>query len=166
MGYSSSKIAVIRACLGAVLSLIMAVSAQAKAGCSADRVDIRGDWGQARFTVELAETVAERNRGLMFRREMPLLSGMLFVYDKPETVSFWMRNTLIPLDMIFLRADGSVGKIHENAVPLDETPIFGGDDIQFVLEVNGGVVSRFGITPDSVLRHPAIDPAAAQWACD
>ncbi len=96
---------------------------------------------------------------------MATSAGMLFVYDEPQFVSFWMRNTLIPLDMLFLDATGTVQHIHENAIPLDETAIPGGDDIQYVLEINGGLSSRLGITVGSALRHPSIGDNAA-WACE
>ena len=101
----------------------------------------------------------------MHREKLATSAGMLFVYDRPQRVSFWMRNTLIPLDMLFLDADGRVTRIHENAVPLDETGIEGGTGVQYVLEINGGLAGRLGITEGSELRHPAIRPAPA-WACD
>ncbi len=91
-------------------------------------------------------------------------SGMLFVYERPQPVSFWMRNTLIPLDMIFMDETGTVRHVHENAIPLDETGIPGGPDIQFVLEINGGLAGRLGIAEGSELRHPSIGPDAA-WTC-
>ena len=90
---------------------------------------------------------------------------MFFVYDRPRIVAFWMKNTRIPLDMIFAGADGRVRKIQENARPFDETAIPGGDDIQFVLEINGGLAGRLGITPGAELRHPAIDSDRAAWPC-
>ena len=101
----------------------------------------------------------------MHRETMATSAGMLFVYEKPQYVSFWMRNTLIPLDMLFMDATGTVQTIHENAVPLDETAIPGGEDIQYVLEINGGLTRKLGITVGSELRHPAIGETAA-WACD
>ena len=133
--------------------------------CAPDRVDLRGDWGQARFTVEVADEPAERSQGLMHRESMAQSAGMLFVYERPQRVSFWMRNTLIPLDMIFMDADGIVRRVHENAVPLDETSIPGGDDIQYVLEINGGLAGRLGIVEGSELRHPQIAPNPA-WSCE
>ncbi len=102
----------------------------------------------------------------MNRDRMSAGHGMLFVYDTPRTVAFWMKNTRIPLDMIFVGADGRVRKVHESAEPLDETPIPGGEDIQFVLEINGGLARRLGITPGAELRHPAIDSDVAAWVCD
>ncbi len=77
-----------------------------------------------------------------------------------------MENTLIPLDMVFMSADGAVQKIHENAVPLDRTNIPGGDGIQYVLEINGGMSRLPGITTGSELRHPAIASETAAWPCE
>jgi uncharacterized membrane protein (UPF0127 family) len=90
---------------------------------------------------------------------------MLFVYDRPQRVGFWMKNTLIPLDMVFADETGVVTKIHENAVPHDETLIDGGQGVQFVLEINAGLVRRYGISAGSEMRNPAIDQASAVWPC-
>ena len=135
------------------------------AACDLERVDLRSELGLARFSVEVADTPKERSLGLMHRETMPRSAGMLFVYDKPQPVSFWMRNTLIPLDMIFMDEKGVVQRVHENALPLDETGIDGGDDIQFVLEINGGLAGRLGIVEGAELRHPAIGADAA-WPCE
>ncbi|MCV6595098.1 MAG: DUF192 domain-containing protein [Silicimonas sp.] len=151
---------------GITFLLILVFSAgSGLADCAPTRVDLRGDWGVARFSVELADDPAERSQGLMHRETLARSAGMLFVYDHPQRVSFWMRNTLIPLDMIFLDGAGRVSRIHENAIPLDETAIEGGDDIQYVLEINGGLSAQLGLTPGSELRHPSIGPAPA-WPCE
>lgn len=146
------------------LALLLGVVA-AEAACAPDRVELQGPWGQAAFDVELADDDAERGRGLMFRESLPQQAGMLFIYDRPESVAFWMRNTLIPLDMIFADKTGLVRKVHSNAVPLDETPIFGGNDILAVLEINGGLAERFGIAAGTLIRHPAFDQSTAAWPC-
>jgi len=91
------------------------------AECAPDAVAIRGDFGEARFRVAVADDPVERAQGLMGVPEMPTGSGMLFLYDRPQRATFWMRNTLIPLDMIFAGSDGVVTRVHENAVPLDES---------------------------------------------
>lgn len=147
--------------LSAALSL---VASQAWANCSDDRIDLKGDWGAARFTIEVADDPKERSLGLMNRDSMAKSAGMLFVYDRPQKTVFWMKNTLIPLDMIFADAEGVVTKVHENARPLDLTGIEGGDAVQFVLEINGGLAGRFGISEGTRMRHPAIEDSA--WACE
>lgn len=140
-------------------------AADATARCLTDQVDLRGEWGSARFEVEIADTPASRNQGLMNRPSMPRFSGMLFIYESPTRASFWMRNTLIPLDMLFVDETGLVTRIHENAVPLDETPIFGGDQVLMVLEFNGGMAARLGITEGSQLRHARLPQDTALWPC-
>jgi len=149
------------------LTLVFAlVAPPAYSACSDERVELRGDWGSIRFRVAVADTVQERSRGLMHVPEMPRLAGMLFVYDRPQAVNFWMENTLIPLDMLFADATGTITRIHENAIPLDRTPIPGGSDIQYVLEINGGLSSEFGITVGTQMRHPAIAQDMAAWPCE
>ena len=135
------------------------------AACSDDVVTISGDFGLARFQVDVADTDAERGQGLMNVPHMGTLEGMLFVYDVPVTASFWMRNTLIPLDMLFADPSGTVTHIHENAIPLDETPISGGRGVQYVLEINGGLSERLGLSVGDVLQHPAFGEAAS-LPCD
>lgn len=147
-----------------VLALFSAANASAR--CMPDHVDVQGPWGSARFAVEIADTPAARNQGLMHRSSMPRFSGMLFIYEAPTQASFWMRNTLIPLDMLFVDQTGLVTHLHQNAIPLDETPIYGGDQVLMVLEINGGMAARLGITEGSVLRHARLPQDAALWPCD
>ncbi|MEO1641313.1 MAG: DUF192 domain-containing protein [Pseudomonadota bacterium] len=127
----------------------------ALAVCADDRLTIAGDFGQATFQIDIADDFEERARGLMFVEEMPLMSGMLFIYERPQSVSFWMKNTLIPLDMIFVSPQGEILRIHENAVPGDLTPIPGGDGVQMVLEINGGLSARLGIAEGDAMQHPS-----------
>jgi len=150
---------------GAALMLALCAGPVA-AACRPDTVELRGDWGAARFRVEVADTPETRARGLMYVEEMAPGAGMLFVYPEPQPrVGFWMKNTLIPLDMIFMDATGTVQSVHVMARPHDETLIPGGEGIQYVLELNGGVARDMGIAPGTELRHPAIDPSEAAWAC-
>ena len=142
---------------------LLAGAAQA-GDCSDGVVQLRGEFGTARFEVALADTPRERARGLMFVEELGASEGMLFVYESPQHAAFWMRNTLIPLDMLFAEEDGTVTRIHENAIPHDETPIPGGDAVRYVLEVPGGTAERLGLSVGDQLRHPAIGPAPA-WPC-
>ena len=122
--------------------------------CAEDKVSVFGDWGQATFTIELADDPQERSKGLMFVEQMATLEGMLFIYEEPQSVSFWMKNTLIPLDMLFVGPTGEVLNVHENAVPGDLTAIPGGDGVLAVLEINGGLAARLGIASGDVLQHP------------
>lgn len=138
----------------------------AEAACRDDTVELRGPWGQARFTVELADTEATRSRGLMHREQLPRGAGMLFLYDAPRPANFWMRNTLIPLDMIFADETGLVTHVHHEAVPLDETLIHGGDAVLSVLEINGGLARAMGIAIGTELRHPRLPQEIAAWPCN
>ncbi len=155
----------IRRVAAALALLALAAPGAAHATCVADRVDLRGTWGEAGFSVKVADDAAERAQGLMNVPAMPTGQGMLFVYEAPQRASFWMRNTLIPLDMIFAAPDGTVTRVHQNAKPLDETPIDGGEGVQFVLEINGGLAGAMGIAPGTQLRHPAIPQDGAAWPC-
>lgn len=134
------------------------------AACSQDTVSVRGDFGSAQFTVAVADTIAERSLGLMFVEQMATMQGMLFVYERPQSVSFWMRNTLIPLDLVFVDETGVIRNMSAMAQPLDETPIFGGSDIQFVLEINGGLADRLGLDIGDEMQHISFG-ADAVWPC-
>ncbi len=105
-----------------------------------------------RFTVEVAQTTEEQARGLMFRTELAPDRGMVFPFEFPRTASFWMRNTLIPLDMLFVRADGTIDRIAENTVPQDETPVASGGEVSAVLELAGGTTARLAIDESAVVR--------------
>ncbi|EBA17971.1 hypothetical protein RSK20926_19572 [Roseobacter sp. SK209-2-6] len=133
--------------------------------CKAQRVDLRGDWGRVSFTIEIADDEKERSLGLMHREHLPRGRGMLFVFPKPQSATFWMKNTLIPLDMIFVDQQGVVVSVHENAVPGDLTPIHGGDSIYSVLEINGGLAARYGISPGSQIRHEIFSKHSPIWPC-
>ena len=102
------------------------------------------------FKVQVAATPEQQEQGLMFYRSLGGDQGMIFPYDPPQSVSFWMKNTLIPLDMLFIRADGTIARI-ATAKPLDETPVPSGEPIAAVLEIRGGRAAELGIrTGDKV----------------
>ena len=145
--------------LTAALAACAATAAAAE--CREDRVTVRGGFGSANFAVQVADDAKERARGLMYVEAMDLLEGMLFVYEEPRATRFWMRNTLIPLDIIFAGEDGTITRIHKEAVPLDETYIPSGDGVKFALEINGGLSERLGIEVGDALQHPAIGEGAA-----
>ena len=149
-----------------VLTSVLALAGgPALAACQPDQVDLRWPGGTARFSVEIADEVSERAQGLMNREKMASSAGMLFVYDRPEHVYFWMKDTLLPLDMVFVDGTGLVTAVHSDAVPLDESAIDGGADVQFVLEINGGLAARLGIAPGAQMRSPAVDQVPALWTC-
>lgn len=149
---------------GLVLLVTGAASAGAE-GCAPGVVDLRDADTTARFKVEVVDTPEGRERGLMNRASMPKYSGMLFVYETPQPVAFWMENTLIPLDMLFFDAGGRLTHVHENAKPMDRTPIPGGDNVRFVLEINGGMAGKLDIDPGAEMRNPAVDQGLAAWPC-
>jgi len=130
---------VMRAAVAAALAL---------AGCR-DRgpvAVIRGPGAAVEISLEVAATPAERERGLMYRRSLAEGRGMLFVFDADGNQSFWMKNTLIPLDLLFIARDGTVVGIHANATPLSTANIAVGKPSRYVLEVPGGWAARHGIS--------------------
>ena len=125
-----------------------AAAALALAGCR-DRgpvAVIRGPGGAVEVSLEVAATPAERERGLMYRTSLAEGRGMLFVFDADGNQSFWMKNTLIPLDLLFIARDGTVVGIHANATPLSTADIAVGKASRYVLEVPGGWAARHGIS--------------------
>lgn len=106
------------------------------------------------FKVEWAKTWPQKARGLMFRKAMPLDHGMLLDYDPPTPASIWMRNTLIALDIVFIRADGTIESVFLGAKPHDETPMPSKGAVRAVLELNAGVTRLLGIQPGDRVEHP------------
>lgn len=137
-------------------------------GCAPDLALLASPDGTVigRFNVELARTDAERERGLMDRSAMPASSGMLFIYPSPRQVAFWMRNTLIPLDILFFDAAGRMVSKQDMAQPLDETPLPSAGAAQFVLEINGGLAKKLGIGAGTALANPAIARGRAALPCE
>lgn len=121
--------------------------------------------GQTAFAVELAITPQEQARGLMFRRSLPADRGMLFVFDPPRPASFWMRNTLIPLDMLFIRDDGTVANIVHEAEPMTETPRRSDGPVRAVLEIVGGRARALGMEAGDRAVHPAFLAAPEAVRC-
>jgi uncharacterized membrane protein (UPF0127 family) len=111
--------------------------------------------GAHEFVVEVARTPEEQGTGLMYRREMAANAGMLFVYPAGSRVTMWMKNTLIPLDMVFIGPDGQITHIVERTVPLSNELIGSNGPVRAVLELNAGTASRLGIKVGDRVRHPA-----------
>lgn len=109
--------------------------------------------GVHRFTVDVATTDEQQERGLMFVRSLAPDRGMIFPYDPPQSVSFWMRNTLIPLDIIFIRPDGTIARI-THAKALDETPLPAGEPVALVLEIRAGRAAELGIREGDHVEWP------------
>jgi uncharacterized protein len=110
------------------------------------------------FQVEIAADEASREKGLMYRRYMPANRGMLFEFEGEAPVAFWMKNTYIPLDIIFIGRDGAVKRIAANAEPLSEAVIPSGSPAIAVLELNGGVAASIGLSVGDKVRHPFFKP--------
>jgi uncharacterized membrane protein (UPF0127 family) len=106
------------------------------------------------FTVELAVTDADRQRGLMFRKELPEGHGMLFDFQRDQELGFWMKNTYIPLDMIFITGDGRIHRIAENTEPLSERVVPSNGPVRAVFEVIAGTARKLGIAPGDRVAHP------------
>ncbi len=139
-----------------VLALVLAISAPAQrlAAQQLQPLEIASKNGLHIFGVELATTPEEQSRGLMFRRELPPMQGMLFDFKREQPTSFWMKNTYVSLDMIFIRADGTILRIAENTVPLSEAMVPSGGPVRAVLEVVAGTAKKLGIAPGDRVSHP------------
>ncbi|MDP9421274.1 MAG: DUF192 domain-containing protein [Pseudomonadota bacterium] len=105
-----------------------------------------------RFTVEVARTAEEQRVGLMNRQQLAPDRGMIFPFEDERIASFWMKNTLIPLDIIFVRADGSITNIEANTVPLSEEPVMSYEPVTAVLEIPGGRSAELGIKPGDQVK--------------
>lgn len=146
----------------ATLAALLALAGPVFADCDPARVDLKGDWGSARFSVELADDPQERSLGLMNRETMPRSAGMLFVYEQPQRAVFWMKNTLIPLDMLFVAEDGTIEKIAERVPPRSLETVESDGPARAVLEINGGLSEQLGITPGSKVLYKAFGTGLEQ----
>ena len=120
-----------------------------------EALSIASQGGQRQsFQVEVARNDADRAQGLMYRRSMPANQGMLFDFGRVEPVSMWMQNTYLPLDMLFVRQDGTIARIAANTEPLSTRTIPSGEPVLAVLELNAGTAARLGIKPGDRIEHP------------
>ena len=133
------------------LALVWSVAALAQ---TFEPLTIVGGSGRHAFQVEVARNDADRAQGLMYRRNLPPDRGMLFDFGRLQPISMWMQNTYIPLDMIFIRPDGSIARIAENAEPLSTRTIPSGEPVLAVLEVPGGTAARLGLKAGDRVEHP------------
>jgi uncharacterized membrane protein (UPF0127 family) len=123
---------------------VESVDSRAQTGLREVPLTIRSKTGTHHFTVEVAATPDQQERGLMFRRSLAGDRGMIFPYEPPQQVAFWMKNTLIPLDIIYIRPNGTIAQI-VNAQPMDITPLPSGEPVVLVLEIRGGRAAELGI---------------------
>lgn len=132
--------------LAFALSLLLACGASPAARADAlDPVEIATRKGVVLIEVEVARTEQQRATGLMNRKSLPERQGMLFDFGTDQMVYMWMKNTFIPLDMLFIRADGSIARIEENTTPFSERTISSGEPVRAVIEIGGGEARKLGI---------------------
>jgi uncharacterized protein len=143
--------------LWAALCIVVLVALSARSE-GLDALEIATSTGEHSFQVEIAKDDATRERGLMDRRYMAADRGMLFEFDRDAPAAFWMKNTYIPLDMIFIARSGLVTRIVANAEPLSERVIPSGGPCAAVLELNGGTAAAIGLKVGDKIRHPFFKP--------
>lgn len=112
--------------------------------------------GEQQIELEIADTDESRMRGLMFRDDLPLERGMLFDFKQVRLVLMWMKNTPLPLDMVFLHSDGTIALIRENTVPFSENIVSSGEPVAYVVELNAGVAKKLGLRAGDKALHPVI----------
>lgn len=140
---------------GLIVSLLFFVAVTGtRAETALQRLEFMTDSGPHVFRVELADTPEERAKGLMFRRAMPADQGMLFDFHTETPIMMWMKNTYIPLDMVFVSKKGVVTRIAADTTPMSEEVIPGGQAYA-VIELNAGAAKKIGLKPGDAVRHPA-----------
>ncbi len=141
-----------------MLALLLAPTTAAAAETfQVGTVEIQSGTEQHQFQVELAVTQAQQRQGLMHRLTLGENEGMLFLYAPPQRIRMWMKDTYIPLDMLFIRPDGTIAAIAEDTIPLSLTPIGPDVYVNGVLEVLAGTSERLGLRPGDRVRHPHFD---------
>lgn len=138
----------------AIALAALALACRPATAADSETLEIATKSGVHVFAVEVARTDAERAKGLMFRRALPEGRGMLFDFEREGPVAMWMKNTFIPLDMMFIQSDGRILRIAENTEPQSERIIPSGGPVIAVLEVIGGTARKLGIAPGDRVAHP------------
>jgi uncharacterized membrane protein (UPF0127 family) len=139
-----------------LLALALLAPAGHSMGAGTSTLVFKTDTGEHRFNIEVATSDLERARGLMFRRSLPENDGMLFVYDPPQPVGMWMKNTFIPLDMVFIAPDRRVLRIEANTEPFSTTVISSEGTVAGVVELNGGEADKINLKPGDQVISPAL----------
>lgn len=150
---------------GALVALVVFLLCAAQtfaASFGTEPLTIRTGAGEHAFVVELAITSEQRALGLMNRREMAADRGMLFDFGMTRRVAMWMKNTYLPLDMLFIRKDGTIARIAADAVPQSEAIIDSREEVHFVLELNAGTAKRLGVVAGDRVESATIAAAAAK----
>ena len=153
----------LRSALAALLSLLLLATAAHAQIFETEALAIRkADGSVHAFTVELALTPDQRARGLMERDQMAADRGMLFDFGLSRRVAMWMKNTYLPLDMLFIREDGTIARIAADTLPLSEEIIDSPEPVRFVLELNGGTAARLGVVSGDRVESPRIAATGAK----
>lgn len=156
---------VVQRCLGFIVVLMMALSVQTaiaqdnepmRLEVDANPLTFMTSAGEQQIELEIADTDESRMRGLMFRTDLPLQRGMLFDFKQVRLVLMWMKNTPLPLDMVFLHTDGTIAVIRENTTPFSENIVSSGEPVAYVIELNAGMAKKLGLSAGDKAVHPAI----------
>jgi hypothetical protein len=137
---------------------MLASAAALAAGLPRDVLLVETASSQYRFDVEVADDPTERAEGLMYRQALADNAGMLFLYSEPQPVEFWMKNTPLSLDIVFVRDDGTIARIAEGTTPMSEDLIPSGEPVRAVLEVKAGTMRQLGVTVGDRLRNATYFP--------
>lgn len=137
----------------------------ALSSCERNKLSIISSGFNTIFDVEIASTPAKRAKGLMYREFLGTKSGMLFIYDEPGQLIFWMKNTPLSLDIIFFDKKGLIKSIYENAEPFSDKLIFGGNDLIGAIEINGGLTSKLGIAEGDSIQTSGLNNKTTLWPC-
>ena len=146
------------------ISITYATS-DALASCENNKLTIFSAMSKHVFYVEIADDSIKRANGLMFKKSLKDFDGMVFLYDKPSRLVFWMKNTLIPLDIIFFDERGIIKKIYVGATPLSKKKIFGGSNLIGALEISGNLTSKLGFSEGDSIQFNLLDNKNAVWPC-
>ncbi len=145
--------------VAALLGGSFAVSAQEepmRVPVDAQALKIQTASGEKSFGLEIADTDQKRSAGLMYRKDFPADRAMIFVFGEERPVMMWMANTPLPLDMLFVRNDGSIVRVAENTVPFSKDIVASGESVAFVIEVNAGIAAKLGIKAGDTVKHRII----------
>jgi uncharacterized protein len=152
MMQTATKMQMGKMLMSVFVSLLLWGCAQTSGYPETTLVTISSGKATHKFTAEVAGTFEQQQKGLMFRTKLADDGGMLFPFPAPKIGSFWMHNTQIPLDIFFIRSDGTIDRIAENTVPMSDVPIVSGGEVSAVLELNGGTAARLNIDEKAIVR--------------